>query len=119
MFRTQQYSTKHINSNLNTVKTVLNENSVLVKQCGKKVEVSIYNATARTLKANQWNTLVTIPTGSRPSYNVRFSADDDTASKHANNTVIPGRVLTDGQVQLWAFDDKTSLAPCGSCSFFT
>ena len=108
-----------INSNLNTVKTVLNENSVLVKQCGKKVEVSIYNATARTLKANQWNTLVTIPTGSRPSYNVRFSADDNTASKHANNTVIAGRVLTDGQVQLWAFDDKTSLAPCGSCSFFT
>ena len=108
-----------INSNLNTVKTVLNENSVLVKQCGKHVEVSVYNATQRTLKANQRNTLATIPTGSRPSYNVRFALDDNTASKHANNTVITGRVLTDGQVQVWVFDDKTSIAPCGSCSFFT
>lgn len=107
-----------INSNLNIVKGVLNENGVNVKQCGKQVNISIYTATAKTFTANAWNTLATLPEGSRPTRVVNFALYDNTTSKQSTSTTIIGIVEATGAVSIWVYGDDTTLAPCGSCSFF-
>lgn len=73
--------------------------------------------TSKTYTADTWNTIATIPEGLRPLTVLTFAGLNNSASADGSNTPTWLRVSTNGQVQVYVFNDRTNIAPTGMISY--
>ena len=61
-----------------------------------------------------WNTIATIPQELRPNYTVNFMLGDNSSDSGINNTAVFSRIVKEnGNINIYAYSDKTSLQPIG------
>lgn len=85
-----------------------------------------YNACTVTIKfamasksytADTWNTIATIPENLRPASELIFAALNNNVSTDATNTPIWVKITSSGNLQVYAFSDRESIAPAGTISY--
>ena len=73
--------------------------------------------TSKTYTADTWNTIAVIPEDLRPASVLTFTALNNNVSTDATNTPVWCRVTTDGNLQIYVFSDRASVAPVGVMSY--
>lgn len=64
-----------------------------------------------------WNKVGTIPEEARPQQSVYFCLADDTVNSHVYSQVVFGWINGGGEVQIFAYADRLTLAPSGSVTY--
>ena len=64
-----------------------------------------------------WNTIATIPENLRPVSELIFAALNNNVSTDATNTPIWVKITSSGNLQVYAFSDRESIAPAGTISY--
>ena len=80
------------------------------------VTVKFY-MTSKTYTSDTWNTIAVIPEKLRPASVLTFAALNNNVSTDATNTPVWVRVTTDGNLQVYVFSDRASVAPVGVISY--
>ena len=106
---------KSLNSSNNVITDILTE-GVNISHNEHMVTLAI-SLTSKTYTANTWNTIATIPEGLRPLTVLTFAGLNNSASADGSNTPTWLRVSTNGQVQVYVFNDRTNIAPTGMISY--
>ena len=65
---------------------------------------------------NQWNTICTLPEGVRPVGPINFVLYDNLLNNNEEQRPIPCEISGEN-VKIYAFGDKTTMAPYGSGTF--
>ena len=80
------------------------------------VTVKFY-MTSKTYTSDTWNTIAVIPEKLRPASVLTFAALNNNVSTDATNTPVWVRVTTEGNLQVYVFSDRASVAPVGVISY--
>ena len=64
-----------------------------------------------------WNQIGWLPEGKRPKSTIYFTLYDNSVYQSASNFVIDGRLNTDGNISVYAFEGKERMIPYGSVSY--
>ena len=80
------------------------------------VTVKFY-MTSKTFTSDTWDTIAVIPEKLRPASVLTFAALNNNVSTDATNTPVWVRVTTDGNLQVYVFSDRASVAPVGVISY--
>lgn len=119
-----------------TVQEAIDENAAAIKSLNSSLEMTTqnlaegvfvdYNAymvtvkfymTSKTYAPDTWNTIAVIPENLRPASVLTFAALNNNVSTDATNTPVWVRVTTDGNLQVYVFSDRASVAPVGVISY--
>ena len=76
-----------------------------------------FSMTSKTYTPNTWSTIAVIPENLRPASVLTFTALSNDAMTDETNTLVWARVTTDGDLQVYIFWDRASVAPAGVISY--
>lgn len=76
-----------------------------------------FSMTSKTYTPNTWSTLAVIPENLRPASVLTFAALSNDVTTDETNTPVWARVTTDGDLQVYIFWDRASVAPAGTISY--
>ena len=88
--------------------------------------IAYYNACTVTIKfsiasksytPDAWNTIAIIPENLRPALELVFAALNNNVSTDGTNTPIWVKITASGNLQVYAFSDRKSIAPEGTISY--
>ena len=105
-----------LNNNLSKKTQTLSEGIVL--EYNEYVAILKVNMSGRSFTGTQWNQIAIIPEEVRPKERgLYFVLIDNTVNSNATNNPVFARIDTDGKVYIYAFSDRTTLAPVGSVTY--
>lgn len=105
-----------LNNNLSKKTQTLSEGIVL--EYNEYVAILKVNMSGRSFTGTQWNQIAIIPEEVRPKERgLYFVLIDNTVNSNATNNPVFARIDTDGKVYIYAFSDRTTLAPIGSVTY--
>ena len=81
------------------------------------VTIKISFSRSHSFTADAWNTIATIPEKLRLGSELRFTILDNTSSTDARNSPMWARISSNGVLQIYAFSDRTALAPAGAFTY--
>lgn len=115
----------------------IDENAEAIKSLNSSLEMNTenitdgvivyYNACTVTIKfavaskaytAGTWNTIATIPENLRPASELIFTAlNNNNVSTDATNTPVWVKITSSGNLQVYALQDRSTIAPVGTISY--
>lgn len=105
-----------LTNNLSKKTQTLSEGIVL--EYNEYVAILKVNMSGRSFTGTQWNQIAIIPEEVRPKERgLYFVLIDNTVNSNATNNPVFARIDTDGKVYIYAFSDRTTLAPIGSVTY--
>ena len=130
------YSNTSSGLTADNVQAAIDENAEAISALNSRIEMTTqnlaegvfvdYNAymvtvkfymTSKTYTSDTWNTIAVIPEKLRPASVLTFAALNNNVSTDATNTPVWVRVTTDGNLQVYVFSDRASVAPVGVISY--
>ena len=119
-----------------TVQEAIDENAEAISALNSSLEMNTenitdgvivyYNACTVTIKfamaskaytPGTWNTIATIPENLRPASELIFAALNNNVSTDATNTPTWVKITSSGNLQVYALQDRSTIAPSGTISY--